>query len=92
MLHRNNILPNRTIDARKEALAGEEAWSLLAGVKEIVVASGKKYLSFDPHKNSKEDILKQTLGRTGALRAPTLRIGDRLLVGYCDAMYAHYLG
>ncbi|MBV5317061.1 MAG: hypothetical protein JZU50_04600 [Desulfobulbaceae bacterium] len=92
MLHRNNLSPQEIVDARKEALAGEDAWRLLANAKEIVVASGKKYLSFDPKSNSKEDILKQTLGRTGTLRAPTLLIGDRLLVGYCDALYAQFLG
>ena len=92
MLHRNNLSPLRTVDARKEALAGEEAWKLLAGVKEIVVAKGKSSLRFDPRHDSKDDILQQALGRTGTLRAPTLRIGDRLLVGYNDALYAHYLG
>ncbi len=92
MLHRENITLGFVVDARKTVLAGEEAWSLLAGVKEIVVASGKKHLCFDPHQDSKEDILKQALGRSGTLRAPTLLIGDRLLVGYNDTLYAHYLG
>ena len=92
MLHRNNLSPQEIVDARKEALAGEDAWRLLANAKEIVVASGKKYLSFNPKSNSKDDILKQTLGRTGTLRAPTLLIGDRLLVGYCDALYVQFLG
>jgi len=92
VLQRNNITPNRVVDARKAALAGEEAWNLLAGVNEIIVASGKKQLRFDPHQDSKEDILKQTLGRSGTLRAPTLLMGNRLLVGYSDTLYAHYLG
>ena len=92
MLHRNNVALNRVVDARKEAMAGEEAWSLLAGVKEVVVAKGKNHLVFAPHKDSKEDILQQILGRTATLRAPSLLIGDRLLVGYSDAMYAHYVG
>ena len=73
-------------------MAAEGACQLLAGIKEIVVAQGKKYLILDPLQNSKEDILKQMLGRTGSLRAPTLLIGDRLLVGYSDALYAHYIG
>jgi len=92
VLHRNNISISRVVDARKEALAGEEAWHLLTRVKEIVVAKGKKYLKLDPHQNSKEEILQQALGRTGTLRAPALLIEDRLLVGYSDALYAHYLG
>ena len=73
-------------------MADEEVWSLLAGVKEIVVAKGKAHMSFDPCKNSKEDILKQTLGRSGTLRAPALLLGDRLLVGYSDALYAQFFG
>lgn len=92
MLQRNKITLGRVIDARKSALAGEEAWNLLAGVNEIIVASGKKQLRFDPHRDSKEEILKQVLGRSGTLRAPTLLMGDRLLVGYSDTLYAHYLG
>jgi len=92
VLHKNNLAPRRVVDARKEAMAAEGACQLLPGIKEIVVAQGKKYLILDPLQNSKEDILKQMLGRTGSLRAPTLLIGDRLLVGYSDALYAHYIG
>lgn len=92
MLHRQNIIPHQVVDARKEALAGEEAWKLLTGVSEIIVASGKKCLRFDPRQNSKEEILHQTLGRTGTLRAPTLLVGDRLLVGYNEALYTQFLG
>ena len=73
-------------------MADEEAWSLLAGVKEIVVAKGKTYVRLDPYQNSKEDILKQTLGRSGTLRAPALLLGDRLLVGYSDGLYTQFFG
>jgi hypothetical protein len=92
VLDQKKLSPGRVVDARKEVLAGEEAWRLLAAATEIVVAKGKKYLVLDPQKESKEDILKHTLGRTGNLRAPTLQIGNRLLVGYSDALYAYYLG
>ena len=70
----------------------EEAWRLLAGLKEIIVAKGKTYVRLDPHQNSKEDILKQTLGRSGTLRAPALLLGDRLLVGYSDSLYTQFFG
>lgn len=92
MLQRNKIIPEQIVDARKEALAGEEAWKVLAGVREILIAKGKNFQVFDPSKDSKEAILAQALGRTGNLRAPALLIGDRLLVGFSDSLYDQISG
>jgi hypothetical protein len=92
VLQRNKITPEQIVDARKEALAGEEAWKVLAGVREILIAKGKNFQVFDPSKDSKEAILAQALGRTGNLRAPALLIGDRLLVGFSDSLYAQISG
>ena len=86
------LTPERIVDARKETLAGEEAWQLLAGAREILVAKGKHFQVFDPRTDNKEDILAQALGRTGNLRAPALLIGDRLFVGYSDSLYAQFSG
>lgn len=90
MLNRNSIACETVTDARKASLAEEEAWQVLAAAREIIVAKGKKRLVFDPRRDSRETILKETLGRSGTLRAPTLRIGDRLLVGYNDELYAQF--
>ena len=90
MLNRNSIACETVADARKASLAEEEAWQILAAAREIIVAKGKKRLVFDPRRDSRETILKETLGRSGTLRAPTLRIGDRLLVGYNDELYAQF--
>ena len=90
MLNRNSIACETVADARKASLAEEEAWLVLYAAREIIVAKGKKRLVFDPRRDSRETILKETLGRSGTLRAPTLRIGDRLLVGYNDELYAQF--
>ena len=90
MLNRNSIACETVADARKASLAEEEAWQVLAAAREIIVAKGKKRLVFDPRRDSRETILKETLGRSGTLRAPTLRIGDRLLVGFNDELYAQF--
>ena len=90
MLNRNSIACETVADARKASLAEEEAWQVLAAAREIIVAKGKKRLVFDPRRDSRETLLKETLGRSGTLRAPTLRIGDRLLVGYNDELYAQF--
>lgn len=90
MLNRNSIPCETVADARKASLAEEEAWQVLSAAREIIVAKGKKRLVFDPLRDSRETILKETLGRSGTLRAPTLRISDRLLVGYNDELYAQF--
>ena len=90
MLNRNSIACETVADARKASLAEEEAWQVLSAAREIIDAKGKKRLVFDPRRDSRETILKETLGRSGTLRAPTLRIGDRLLVGYNDELYAQF--
>ncbi len=90
MLNRNSIACETVTDARKASLAEEEAWQVLSAAREIIVAKGKKRLVFDPRRDSRETILRETLGRSGTLRAPTLRIGDRLLVGYNDELYAQF--
>jgi arsenate reductase-like glutaredoxin family protein len=92
VLQRKTLIPERIVDARKEALAAEEAWKLLAGVREILIAKGKNYQVFDPQKDSREAILAQALGRTGNLRAPALLIDNRLLVGFSDGLYSQFLG
>jgi hypothetical protein len=58
------------------------------------VAKGKKVASFDLAKNRPDDqtLIDHMLGPTGNLRAPTLRIGATLLVGYNDQVYQQALG
>jgi len=92
VLHKNAMTPVRIDDARKTPLTGEAAWQVLADAREIVVAKGTQEQIFDPRTDDKAAILAATLGRTGNLRAPTLRIGDRLLVGFNERLYARIAG
>lgn len=66
----------------------DAAWDLLAQAKAILVAKGKRQLTFDPRHQSREVVLAEVLGRSGTLRAPTLKLGDQFVVGYSEAMYA----
>jgi len=79
------------VEARKEKIEAGEAWVLLSGSERIVVARGKKILSFEPEDEIREEILKLCLGRSGTLRAPSLKIGSLMLVGFNDAMYTEYI-
>ncbi len=59
-----------------------------------MVARGKKVLSFKMKTEAPEDdeLLKLMLGRSGTLRAPTLRRGKTLLVGFNADAYQQTLG
>jgi arsenate reductase-like glutaredoxin family protein len=58
------------------------------------VAKGKQLVAFDMKRNPPDDetLLAHLLGPTGNLRAPTLRKGKRLLVGFNEDAYREFLG
>lgn len=65
-------------------MVGESALAVLDGVKRLRVAKGSKVLEFDLSRDrpSNSTLLGLLLGRSGKLRAPTIRTGDSLLVGF----------
>ena len=63
---------------------GEAALGVLDGVTLLRVAKGKKILDVDLSANrpGDDELLSLLLGRSGKLRAPTIKVGNQLLVGY----------
>ena len=66
---------------------------MVEGVSELFVAQGKSVLRFDLEqaRPSDAELLKLLLGRSGKLRAPAMRRGRRLIVGYNQALLAETL-
>jgi arsenate reductase-like glutaredoxin family protein len=82
------------VDAKKQTIKGAQALAALAGVDALYVAKGKRVVHVDLRK-SKPDraaLLELLLGPTGNLRAPTLRKGRTLLVGFDESTYRQVLG
>ncbi len=75
------------MDARKEKIEAEAAWTLFQKYSEIIIGKGKKFDIYKPKEDNKEAILKQALGRSGSLRAPSLEIDGKLVVGFNEDMY-----
>ena len=80
-----------TVEARTVKIDEDQAWKLLRKAKEIIVGRGKKYSVFHPASTNKPEILDQCLGRTGNLRAPALKVGDRYVIGFTEEMYDAYI-
>jgi len=88
VLKKKKIEIKSSDEARNRVIGEDEAWAILKGAKQIVVASGKKTIELDTQKHSKEEILSLCLGRSGTLRAPTLKIGNKFFVGYSEEVYS----
>jgi len=81
------------VDAKKTTLKEKEALALVQEVDEIYASKGKQVVRLDLKKDKPEKaaLLALLLGPTGNLRAPTLRKGRTLLVGFDEASYAKVL-
>jgi arsenate reductase-like glutaredoxin family protein len=77
------------VNAKKTALREKEALEMVRQVDEVYAIKGKKVIHLDLRKERPDKaVLKEILlGRTGNLRAPTLRIGRKLVVGFNQETY-----
>jgi arsenate reductase-like glutaredoxin family protein len=60
---------------------------MLKASNRLIVAKGKKLDEFDVSKKVSAAAVKAMLGSTGNLRAPTLRVGKTVLVGFNQEAY-----
>jgi arsenate reductase-like glutaredoxin family protein len=82
------------VDARKVRLKQQDALAMLADVDEIYSTQGRRVTHVDLRKDkpNTETLLSLLLGPTGNLRAPTLRVGRTLLVGFDQTTYNKMFG
>ena len=87
VLDTHNLEAEDRTDARKEKLEADAVWDLMGSAEQIVVAKGKSVVTFVPDEDDRDAILKAVLGRSGSLRAPTVKTGNVFFVGYNDVLY-----
>lgn len=60
----------------------------------LIAAKGKRITTVELHKEPPADdtIAALMLGPTGNLRAPTIRVGQTVLVGYNETAFAQVFG
>jgi hypothetical protein len=82
------------VDAKKAKLGLKDAMALLAGADVLYAARGKKVERIDLRagKPEKATVERLILGPTGNLRAPTLRVGRTLVIGFDEGTYRKVLG
>jgi arsenate reductase-like glutaredoxin family protein len=76
-------------NAKKTPITKSDALSMVEDVQRLYVAKGKSFSFIDLAKESPDQpaLEKLLLGPTGNLRAPTVRKGKTLIVGFNEDMY-----
>ena len=86
----NSIEPKETQNASAK-LGAEDARTLAEAASTVIVSKGKKVSTFKTKKDDMDDVVAAMLGPTGNLRAPTLKVGKTLLVGFNEDEYSGVL-
>jgi len=79
------------VDAKSTRFDEQQAWELLKDAERITVAKGKKVQIFDQVAAQKDEVLKNVMGPSGNLRAPTYRVGRTFVVGFNPELYGSWL-
>jgi hypothetical protein len=77
------------VDATRVRLGAKDALALARSADRVVAVRGAKVVVFDlrQERPSDDELLAVLLGPTGNLRAPTLRVGRTLVVGFGEGIY-----
>jgi arsenate reductase-like glutaredoxin family protein len=87
-LERHDLQVADTTDATKVRKGRDEALALAKTASKILVAKGKNVVAIDMKDSPDDDTLAGLLlGPSGNLRAPTLRKGKTLYVGFSEEAY-----
>ncbi len=73
-------------------LGRADAAALAKASSKVIVAKGKKVETFKPGGKAPKDCVDAMLGPTGNLRAPCIRAGKTVIVGFHEDVYAEALG
>ena len=86
----NGIETKELIPASRK-LGKSEAAKLAREANQVIVAKGKKVTVYEPGGKASADVVTAMLGPTGNLRAPTVRVGKTVLVGFNEEAYEQAL-
>ena len=80
-----------TVSASRK-LSEKDARALLKASSKLVVAKGKNLAELKVPARITGDVVASMLGPTGNLRAPCLRVGKTLVVGFNEGAYKEIFG
>ena len=88
MLDEKDVTVKEERASKKSPMSDADARALLASVDEVVLSRGKAQRRQD----SKDTTLDDLRGPTGGFRAPMVKVGKKLLVGFSKEALEETLG
>lgn len=88
-LESRGLEAKEVVSANKARLGPDDALELSQQVQRIVAARGKSVVEIDMKQGAGDEatLLKHLVGPTGGLRAPVVRTGKTLLVGFNEEAF-----
>ena len=82
------------VDATRHAIVGDAAFEVLEGMDDLYSTRGGRVVHVDLRRGvpAPEELRRLLLGPTGRLRAPTVRVGRTVVVGYDEGVFDRVLG
>ena len=87
----HSIEPKEVVSASRK-LGKKDAAAMAKAASRVIVAKGKKVSEFKPGGKAAPAIVTAMLGPTGNLRAPCLKVGKTVVVGFNQEAYAAVFG
>ena len=81
---KHGLSARETVDARKTKFGKPQIASLLRGTSQVIASKGKASVDWDLRSAPpvEKELYEHLIGPTGSLRAPALRLGRTLVVGF----------
>jgi arsenate reductase-like glutaredoxin family protein len=94
LLEARGISAKETVSANTVRFEPAEALALARKCQKVIAAKGKSVVELNLKKDQIDDetLLKHLIGPSGKMRAPVIRHGNTLLVGFHDNAFDTILG
>ena len=91
-LAKRSVVSKEVVSANRTKVGAAEALRLARASTKVIAAKGKKVVTIDLKTDEPTDeaLLAVLLGPTGNLRAPTVKKGTVLLIGFDEETYRKY--
>ena len=91
-LEERGLTAKETVSANTVRYEPAEALAIAKGCQKVIAAKGKNVVELEVKSTDDDTLLKHLVGPSGKMRAPAIRKGKTLLIGFHDTGFDTVLG